>query len=165
MAKVFQLTYRQDDLSILETSSNMSYPVKKKGAAGALGQLLSRRFVVFDQDGHQLFQVVDGNSGTYPRTSLIINDKELFVLTAGGKHFATQCLVHGQQVSISGDPFSASFSLVPEHGAPIEVSAEKGGGKTVYRCSIDDEPSTLAVLSLLCAIAVFRGRIIPCLEA
>lgn len=164
MVKKFNLTFGPDSLSILEEVSNARYPVKKKGATGAPGQLFSRQFLVFDEGGNQLFRVVDGNSGTYPRASLVIDGKETFVLTAGGKCFRTECSVRGQQAKIVGDPFSSSFTLSIENGESVDVSAKRGGGETVYSCTVNEDASALTTLSILATIAVFRGRTIPCLE-
>lgn len=96
MAGVYRVTHRWDDLEIVREPEGVEIPVRKRGASGMLGQLFSRRFVVVDEDGGELFQVVDGNPGTYPRASLVVDGREVLALAAGGRLFKTVGAVSGK---------------------------------------------------------------------
>lgn len=164
MSVRYCLTYSQDDLSIQDESLDVALQVEKRGASEALGQLFTRRFVVFGADGERLFQVIDGNSGTLPRASMKFDRHEALVLTAGGGHFAMDCLVGGSEYTFSGDPFSTEFSVVIDGEPVADVSAKRGGGKTEYRFEVPDDGKAIQVLAIVSTLAVFRGRIIPCIE-
>ncbi|MDO4436830.1 MAG: hypothetical protein Q4B77_02635 [Coriobacteriaceae bacterium] len=165
MSAQYCLTYSQDELSIQDENLGLALRVEKRGASKALGQLFTRRFVVFGVDGERLFQVIDGNSGTLPRASLKFDKCEVLVLTAGGGHFAVNCLVNDSDYTFSGDPFSAEFSVVIDGEALSDVSVKRGGGKAEYRFAVSDDTKAVQVLAVVSTLAVFRGRIIPCIES
>lgn len=164
MSVRYCLTYSQDELSVLDESLGTSMRIEKRGASEALGQLFTRRFVVFGSDGEHLFQVIDGNSGTLPRASMKFDRHEALVLTAGGGHFAMDCLVNDGEYTFSGDPFSTEFSVVIDGEPVADVSAKRGGGKTEYRFEVLDDSKAIQALAIVSTLAVFRGRIIPCIE-
>ena len=111
MTKRYSICWSDDELTFQAPDDAPSLSVEKRGASGALGQLFSRRFVVLDQQGKELFQVVNGNSGTYPRASLVFDGKEELVLTAGRSNFRTMCNVAGGPCGFLGDPFSNRSKL------------------------------------------------------
>lgn len=162
--KRYCLTYRPDDLKIVEETEGVSIPVRKRGAARALGQLFSRQFAVCAQGGDELFRVVDGNSGTLPRASLKMGGREVFVLTAGGGCFGVRCSVRGTDYSFAGDPFSDGFVIEASGRAVTEVSVVRGSGRQVYSFSLEDGEDGVTVLAIVATLAVFRGRTVPCVE-
>lgn len=164
MSASFTLTYAPDALEIRDEVKGTDLRVEKRGASEALGQLFSRRFVVHGEDGERLFQVIDGNSGTLPRASLKFDRSEALVLTAGGGHFSVNCLIDEGRFTFGGDPFSTSFSVVIDSKTTAEVSARRGGGRTVYRFDVLDDSRVVQTLAIVTTLAVFRGRIIPSIE-
>lgn len=162
MTKRYSICWSDDELTFQAPDDAPSLSVEKRGASGALGQLFSRRFVVLDQQGKELFQVVNGNSGTYPRASLIVNGREELVLTAGGSNFHTMCNVTGSPCSFLGDPFSKSFEVTLSGASICSVDVTRGGGKAMYTLAASDDAHLLPALSTVATLAVFCGRIIPC---
>lgn len=162
MTKRYSICWSDDELTFQAPDDAPSLSVEKRGASGALGQLFSRRFVVLDQQGKELFQVVNGNSGTYPRASLVFDGKEELVLTAGGSNFRTMCNVAGGPCGFLGDPFSKSFEVTLGGARVCSVDVTKGEGKATYMLTVTDGDHLLQVLAAVATLAVFCGRIIPC---
>lgn len=160
----YRVVYKQDDLTIFDDRTGMELPVWKRGASGMVGQLLSRRFVVGGQDRRALFEAVDGNSGTLPRASLRIDGKEVLALVAGGGCFKVACSLCGESLAFKGDPFSGAFSVAGNGKILAEVTARRGSGQTVYRFEMEDDADPVLVLATVSTLAVFRGRLIPCVE-
>lgn len=162
MTKRYSICWSDDELTFQAPDDAPSLSVEKRGASGALGQLFSRRFVVFDQQGKELFQVVNGNSGTYPRASLIVDGREEFVLTARGNNFNTTCNVTGGPCNFLGDPFSKSFEVTLDGASICSVDVTRGEGKATYTLAFVDDSLLLQALMAVATLAVFCGRIIPC---
>ena len=164
MAEQYALCLSNDEMSITSLNGEPHFTVKKRGATGALGQLFSRRFVIFDEQGRELFQVINGNSGTYPRASLIVNGREELVLVSGGNCFRTVCNVRDSLYGFQGDPFSKSFEVTYNGEVICHVNVKRGGGKALYSADLTDDAHCIQALSALATLAVFCGRIIPCAE-
>ena len=162
MTTRYAICWSDDELTFQAPDDAPSLSVEKRGASGALGQLFSRRFVVFDQQGKELFQVVNGNSGTYPRASLVVDGKEELVLTAGGSNFRTMCNVAGGPCGFLGNPFSKSFEVTLGGTSVCSVDVTRGEGKATYTLAFVDDSPLLQALMAVATLAAFCGRIIPC---
>lgn len=106
--------------------------------------------------------MVNGNSDTYPRASLVFDGKEELVLTAGGSNFRTMCNVAGGPCGFLGDPFSKSFEVTLGGTRVCSVDVTRGEGKATYTLTVTDGDHLLQVLAAVATLAVFCGRIIPC---
>lgn len=162
MVATFEVTASEDYLAVRRIDTGIEYTVRKRGCTGPVGMLWSRRFEVLDEHGATLFQAVKGFTSSYPRASLNEGGKETFVVTYGSGTFSAAYHITSKVYDVAGSVLDDAFDVTIGGEVAGHVAAHRGGGKTVYTVSI--VPGSERVLGPVCAIAVYRMRMKPCLE-